>query len=257
MIDPPAEGSWNMAVDEALGQAAAESGQPILRFYSWQPATVSLGYFQRLADRGRHAASRNCAVVRRSTGGGAIVHDRDVTYSLAVPLAAATAEFQRRMVRTVHLALIEVLAQRKVAAQLFSDTAADSADGRSDRSAIAPSLPSDAGEPFLCFQRRSPDDVIVASHKVAGSAQRRARRALVQHGSIIVDRSPHAPEISGLNDLSPLPLRYDELIAALTEEIARRLGVSFGRTALTPEEERRAHEIQAARYGHASWTEKR
>ena len=74
-----------MAVDETLLFDAAENGTATLRFYSWDEPTLSLGYFQRYADREQHTASRTCAVVRRQTGGGAILHDRELTYSLALP----------------------------------------------------------------------------------------------------------------------------------------------------------------------------
>ena len=74
-----------MGVDEALLMDAVENGVATLRFYQWSEPTLSLGYFQRYADREQHTASRNCAVVRRQTGGGAILHDRELTYSLALP----------------------------------------------------------------------------------------------------------------------------------------------------------------------------
>ncbi len=65
--------------------AAVASGLASLRFYQWNQPTLSLGYFQSYEDRGRHAASQECTVVRRQTGGGAILHDRELTYSLILP----------------------------------------------------------------------------------------------------------------------------------------------------------------------------
>ena len=93
-LDGPARcRGWNMAVDEMLLEWSAEHGGCCLRLYHWQEATLSLGYFQEYQDRGGHGPSRNCPVVRRLTGGGAIVHDAELTYSLVVhaghPLAAA------------------------------------------------------------------------------------------------------------------------------------------------------------------------
>ena len=79
-----------MAVDEALLETAASLGVPTLRFYQWQEPTMSLGYFQEYADRLRHAASAGCPTVRRASGGGAIMHDRELTYSLAVPEGTST-----------------------------------------------------------------------------------------------------------------------------------------------------------------------
>ena len=78
IIDPPALGRMNMAIDEALLESASR-GETILRFYSWSPATLSLGYFQAYDDRREHSASADLDVVRRSTGGGAIVHDQEIT----------------------------------------------------------------------------------------------------------------------------------------------------------------------------------
>ena len=86
-IDPPAPGSWNMALDETLLESAADGGESSLRFYGWSQPTLSLGYFQPYDDRCQHAASRNCPAVRRASGGGAILHDREITYSFALPRA--------------------------------------------------------------------------------------------------------------------------------------------------------------------------
>jgi len=84
IVDRPAPGAWNMAVDEALLDAAVEQGVAALRFYQWSEPTLSLGYFQRHADRDSHAASHDCTLVRRQSGGGAILHDRELTYSLTL-----------------------------------------------------------------------------------------------------------------------------------------------------------------------------
>ena len=89
IVDPPAPGAWNMAVDEALFEQAAKFGTPTLRFYQWSEPTLSLGYFQNYDDRRSHAASLGTAAVRRTTGGGAILHDQELTYSLVWPAGQA------------------------------------------------------------------------------------------------------------------------------------------------------------------------
>ena len=71
IVDPPARGTWNMAVDEALLHSCGHTGSRCLRIYAWAAPTLSLGYFQAYADRQSHRASQDCAVVRRATGGGA------------------------------------------------------------------------------------------------------------------------------------------------------------------------------------------
>src|SRR5262245_10595361 len=87
VVDPPASGVWNMAVDEALIDDVADGGLATLRFYQWNEPTLSLGYFQPYAARMGHAASASAAVVRRLSGGGALLHDRELTYALALPAA--------------------------------------------------------------------------------------------------------------------------------------------------------------------------
>ena len=80
LLDPPASGAWNMAVDEVLWRWSAAAGRCCWRFYRWEEPTLSLGYFQSYDDRARHAASQGCPVVRRPSGGGAIVHDKEKGY---------------------------------------------------------------------------------------------------------------------------------------------------------------------------------
>src|SRR4051794_22517252 len=92
IVDSPADGAWNMALDEALLIDAETSGVASLRFYSWREPTLSLGYFQRHTDRAGHAASAGCLLVRRASGGGAILHDRELTYSIALPQAHPLAD---------------------------------------------------------------------------------------------------------------------------------------------------------------------
>ena len=85
MWDEPASGAWNMALDEALLESAGDDPMATLRFYRWSEPTLSLGYFQRSAERAAHIASRDCPLVRRASGGGAILHDAELTYSLTIP----------------------------------------------------------------------------------------------------------------------------------------------------------------------------
>src|SRR5207248_5632486 len=87
LLDPPAEGAWNMAVDEVLlDGVAAGSSPPTLRFYSWMPACLSLGYFQPSSVVNVEGCrGLGIEIVRRPTGGRAILHDRELTYSVALP----------------------------------------------------------------------------------------------------------------------------------------------------------------------------
>src|SRR5205085_4114386 len=170
LLYPPALGPWNMAVDEALLETAAATGQATLRFYQWQEPTLSLGYFQVLDDRRHHRPSENCPAVRRASGGGAILHDRELTYSLAIPQSGASRASARRLYEICHQTLIAALGDYGVSAALYRDCSRSGTDDHQN----------DA--PFLCFQRRTCFDVVIGDEKIAGSAQRRRRGALLQHG---------------------------------------------------------------------------
>ena len=187
-------GIRNMAVDEAMLEAVRWFDVPILRFYAWNEPTLSLGYFQRYEQRQSHPPSLGCPVVRRLTGGGAIVHDRELTYSLAVPPGHELAEEHRlHLYETIHRAVIGVLSDWGVDAFLASDVEALTWE-KPDK------------ETFLCFQRIASGDVVVRSDetgwvKLLGSAQYRDKHgAVLQHGSLLWERSTSAPELAGLRE---------------------------------------------------------
>ena len=157
LIDPPASGAWNMAVDEALLETAIAGGPATLRFYAWQEPTLSLGYFQSRDDREQHPASSACPLVRRSSGGGAILHDRELTYSIALPVAVArSSAAATELYDGVHETLVETLAAVGVTAVLYRAAGGGCATQDSKRSS----------EPFLCFQRRACGDVICEGAKI-------------------------------------------------------------------------------------------
>jgi lipoate-protein ligase A len=236
LFDPPASGAWNMAVDEALLEAAADERSCALRFYRWEEPTLSLGYFQVYDDRRRHAASASCPVVRRASGGGAILHDVELTYSLAVPNRHPLAVDRLRTYRVVHQALIDVLADWGVPGEWFV--------GDSRR------------EAFLCFERRSSGDVLVGGVKVAGSAQRRRRGAVLQHGSVLLARSDAAPELDGIKERTGMVIRVEELMEAWSARLAGVLAVAWQPALLPDAQYRRAAQIAAEKYATAAWTKK-
>jgi lipoate-protein ligase A len=241
-----------MAVDETLLEAAANLGQCTLRFYQWAKPTLSLGYFQPYAERAGHEASRQSAIVRRTSGGGAIMHDFDVTYSLAVPERHPLAADRLRAYRVVHQTLIEVLAGFAIEATLFA--AGDNRLGCGETSAPSPAAQK---EPFLCFQRRASGDVLVGNAKIAGSAQRRSRGAVLQHGSILLARSHAAPELDGLKELTGKSLSADTLIEVWSAKIAKALALSWQEGRLDENARQRATDLVAEKYASPSWTEHR
>jgi lipoate-protein ligase A len=227
-----------MAVDEVLLKAAAAGGCS-LRFYRWQVPTLSLGYFQAFDDRRRHAASLGCPVVRRSSGGGAIVHDRELTYSVALPGEHTLARERLLLYQTVHDTLIEVLAGAGIRAELY----------RPRPQERAPCLC-----PFLCFQRRAAGDVVVGTAKVAGSAQRRFQGAVLQHGSVLLGRSEAAPELDGLRELSGKPLHDGPLIEAWADHLRQRLDLAWHRQLLTDKQRAEAADLARRKYAADAWT---
>ena len=167
LYDSLASGVWNMAVDESLLASAADDGLCTLRLYGWEEPTLSLGYFQEYSDREGHAASGRCPCVRRASGGGAILHDREITYSMAVPPASRWAKKHLSLYEAFHAALVEVLVARGFSATLCQ-AAGRSRNGR---------------QPFLCFQRHTPGDVLAGPIKIGGSAAAlpRCGRSARQH----------------------------------------------------------------------------
>jgi lipoate-protein ligase A len=242
LIDSVAGGAWNMALDEALLETAAATGQPTLRFYEWQEPTLSLGYFQSVADRRQHSASLDCPLVRRASGGGAILHDRELTYSITLPQPTAAAA----LYDACHETLIAALSELGVAASMVRQ----SASCKSDDSQTVP-------EPFLCFQRRTCSDIVCEEAKIVGSAQRRRRGAVLQHGSILLARSTFAPELPGIKDVAGIETAADELIARWTPRLAARLGLSFRESGLSASEHSRSEALSLGRFASTGHLERR
>jgi lipoate-protein ligase A len=263
IIDPPLPGAWNMAVDEALLEDAVDNGVATVRLYRWQEPTLSLGYFQQYADRQLHPASANCAVVRRPTGGGAILHDREITYSIVLPASHPLAHRSRALYELAHDAIIDVLVDQL-----------SPGDRPITLRRNEVSSPIRNAQPFLCFERRAVGDVVAAptgaggatdqgftlpesgDWKVLGSAQRRSHGALLQHGSLLVQSSPAAPELPGLADLANWHLAEAE-IPRLIDSLQNALNLQFRLVELPGELELKARELANKKYGSATWTKRR
>jgi lipoate-protein ligase A len=241
IFDPPATGAWNMAVDEALLLSDEHDGLT-LRFYEWAEPTLSLGYFQAVAERDRHPASLNCPIVRRASGGGAIVHDRELTYSLFAPVPQRFGASAQALYSVVHQSLCEVLTDWGLHAQQYAPTR----------------LPNEQeAEPFLCFQRRSPGDVVLAEHKICGSAQRRHLSRILQHGSLLLARSFAAPELQGLQNISDSAPDLGSLRGAWLARLAQVLRVRAYHSELFIQEKLIAERLAEGKFQSPSWTFKR
>ena len=240
--DPELDGAWNMAVDQALLQCADEGGQVTLRFYRWAPATLSLGYFQKADDLKTHPLGFNCPVVRRASGGGAILHDRELTYSLCLPSHQRWATENERFYQMVHGAIIEFLASRKIVAEIH-----DAPTHETHHQAHS-------APPFLCFERRTRGDVVIDAYKILGSAQRRQKKALLQHGSLLLESSPYTPHLPGIFDLTANRFPQAEIVEFLVSRISSGLELPACPGLMSERERHLARMIVAQRFGNDQWT---
>jgi len=174
-----------MALDEALLHRARETGETVLRVYTWSAPTLSLGRNQRatgLYDLNR-AKALGVAFVRRPTGGRAVLHHREITYSVTAPVSETTLrdsyeQINRLLVRALRTLGVEV-------------SVAESADR----------APLPDGSP--CFEVPTVGELTFGGRKLVGSAQWREEGALLQHGSILIDDDQ--PLIAELSRTAPSP----------------------------------------------------
>jgi lipoate-protein ligase A len=228
--DLPATGPRNMAVDEALLESVAAGGPATLRLYRWSDATISIGYFQRetpeIDPGGRFYG---LPVVRRLSGGGAILHHREVTYSCCIPASHPLAAEPAHLYEEIH---------GRIQATLAEFGARVEPRGESEGS----------DKPFLCFARGDRRDLVSEGFKVVGSAQRRRRGAILQHGSILLRRSPFLPEFPGLLDLARVQADESELMERLAHHAGLVLGDAPHRGELTSIEAAAADHLERERY---------
>lgn len=239
-----ADGPANMAIDEAMMESSAREDRCYLRFYEWSEPTLSLGYFQRMAEVESDPRWRGRAIVRRPTGGGAIWHHHELTYAIAAPSGLPHVRPNTSMYRAVHAAIASVLAVR-------------GADARRRGEPGEPKAPAGAARPLLCFRGSDPEDLVWQGHKIVGSAQRRREGVLLQHGSILLGRSPDVPELPGLRDLSGPDGAPEAWAGALAPAIAEALGLVPESSDWPAGLRDRADELERSRYRDPAWTASR
>jgi lipoate-protein ligase A len=232
-------GAWQMAADEVLLESAA-GGHASLRFYRWSEATVSLGYFQPESVRRSDPRLGALPYVRRATGGATLVHDRELTYALAVPAFTPGQRLGENWLWRMHRVIAESLRRPGVDARL-----------------VEPGDHRKLGEP-LCFLDQTAGDVLVRGHKVVGSAQRKRQSALLQHGGILLAQSPYTPDLPGLAELCAVPVDF---FAGLESAIAMAFAVETGwrveKSDWTESETARRSELILRKYESDSWNAKR
>lgn len=242
--DTPQSGRFNMAMDEALLEFGAERSCCVVRIYEWAEPTVTLGYFQGSTSASTRPASddslRGLPVVRRLSGGGAILHDRELTYSCVVPASHPVRHDPSELYTLVHEQLIRLLAECHVPATLRRDfnVRSNAEQGQAGDGNSA------AAEPFLCFLRSNPNDIVHASGaKIVGSAQRRRKGVILQHGSLLLAESVAAMGIRGIRELS---LEFDEsrFRRELPVSVAAAVSDNWTLRAYTQDELHRCDQLQ-------------
>ena len=223
-----ADGPTNMAADEAM-LLSAESGIASLRFYGWSSATLSLGYFQPTAARLADPLLAGLPWVRRSTGGATLVHDHELTYAIALPPNMAGESWMPKM----HAVLVAGLATLGVHVELVRQAAK-------------------SGN-VLCFQQQTVGDVLSEGSKVVGSAQRRHRRCLLQHGAILLRQSRFTPDLPGLFETTGHAIEPRELAAA----IVTASGWPIEPGDWTPAESAVIDGAIRCKYANSAWNERR
>jgi lipoate-protein ligase A len=227
-----------MAADETLLEAAA-SGTASFRLYGWSQPTLSLGYFESSAPTRVYPRLGELAWVRRSSGGAALVHHLEVTYALALPAESPWQKRGESWLRRMHTILTDALACLGVLARPCGDQEEKK-----------------LGE-ILCFLHHTPGDLLIDGSKIVGSAQRKLRGALMQHGSILLAASPSTPQLPGIRELAGVNLSAESLRAPVIDQLVKETGWELIRYEWTPKEIERIVELAAGKYSQPSWNCKR
>jgi lipoate-protein ligase A len=263
LITPPARGDWNMAVDESiLEHIGRGESLPTLRLYAWDPACLSLGHAQPFSDVDMtRLKGRSWEVVRRLTGGRAILHTDELTYSVIAStdepsVEGSVLESYNRIAQALLLAVkrLEIPVEMK--------------EGKPNESATPNPV---------CFEVPSTYEITVNGKKLIGSAQARKKEGVLQHGSLPLTgdltricQALKFENESAREDASKRLLeRATTVESALGREVGwetaaqafihafeAQLGLSLQREELSQSESKRSEELVREKYDHPSWTER-
>ncbi|MDA8104477.1 MAG: biotin/lipoate A/B protein ligase family protein [Nitrospiraceae bacterium] len=249
--------AFNMALDEAIATRVRRDGlSPVLRLYGWDRPSLSLGCFQKASevDAG-YCRSRGIPIVRRPTGGRAILHDEELTYSFAATTGSGLfshglLDSYRKVAAAFHLAF-QKLGVRAEAKE------------RREKGRVL------AGSP-LCFQSSSYGEILVEDKKVVGSAQKRWEDGMLQQGSFpYVFREDEIRRIFGDGQYTALKectIGLREVLPGIVEERFREaiissfgevFGISFLQDRPSPEELSLARGLEEEKYLQDHWNFRR
>jgi len=263
LITPPARGAWNMALDESILEHIGRGESiPTLRLYAWEPACLSLGHAQPFTDVDTaRLKEHGWEVVRRATGGRAILHTDEITYSVIAP------NDEPRVAGTV-LESYNRLAQALLLAVQGLNLPVEVKEGKADNGGTANPV---------CFEVPSTYEITVDGKKLIGSAQARKKEGVLQHGSLpltgdltrICQALVFENEAARDDASKRLLARAATVESALGREISwetaaqafihafeAQLGLGLKRGDLSESESRRTEELIKEKYDHPSWTER-
>ncbi|WP_051271098.1 lipoate--protein ligase family protein [Shimazuella kribbensis] len=251
---------WNMAVDEAILLAHSKDlVPPTIRFYGWNPATLSIGYFQHAKKHIDHETrkEKNLGFVRRLTGGRAVFHDQELTYSVIVSekynlVSSSVKGTYRKINQALELGVNHMMLK-------VDDT----------NSSIQTNISSAA-----CFDAPGSEEFLIQGRKVIGSAQTRQHGVLLQHGSILIDfhwqdfydifsfpseqsQKSFEENLGTLSQLCGRRVTIGEVIHAMLSGFEKGLAISLEEQKLTPYEWNLAKELAETKYSTSAWNEKR
>ncbi len=254
---------FNMATDEAISKEVANGKvYPTLRFYRWNPATLSLGYFQRFSKEINYENCKklNIGIVRRITGGRAVLHDDEITYSVSIP--SNDPLFEKDLIQSYKL-IAEALAEGLKILGLIPSFHQNK-------------LPTEHSS-AACFDAPSIYELTVNNKKIIGSAQKRFVNSFLQHGSIpftinadkLFDcmifnsieqkerlKNNFLKKATGINQETSNIITIDNAINAFIEGFEKKLNLNFIREDLTDEEKMLIQNHLYKKYQSKEWLEK-
>ena len=263
LLTPPAHGAWNMAVDESILEHIGRGESiPTLRLYAWNPPCLSLGHAQPFSDVDmKRLKQRGWEVVRRATGGRAILHTDELTYSVIAPsneprMEGSVLESYNRLAQALLLAVKNL--------ELPVEIKQGKVNGNTAPNAV-------------CFEVPSTYEITVNGKKLIGSAQARKKEGVLQHGSLpltgdltricqaLVFENESAREDASKRLLERattvasalgVEISWEKANQAFVHAFEAQLGLNFELGELSESESKRADELVREKYDHPSWTER-
>lgn len=259
----PASGAWNMALDEAILEAVGQGAVlPTLRLYGWQPPCLSLGYAQPVSDVDfDQLRARAWQLVRRPTGGRAILHADELTYSVIAPLREPRV-YGSILESYRHLSQALLLGLQRLGVDAHADRVSTTA---APKTAVGP----------VCFEVPSTYEITVGGKKLIGSAQARRREGVLQHGSLPLfgnltrivevlrfsdenERQAAADRLREraltIENCLARPVTWQSAAQALMAGFEEALALQLSPQQPSPQELNRTEQLMQEKYNHPDWT---